>query len=172
MTVVSTQIFNADCSTGGIIALGLTIEEWSVQDCIDRFLELCRGAFTPRGMHRFPGLKQMSAMNHEWSWYKTKPIVKILQSSFSNAEQRLFGGGNSTKSTPKVAVVAATDTFETPVVMANYNRPVPGQHEKREARSTLSSINVVIANQGAFQQLIDLKGLNTPPKSFWSGKRM
>ena len=112
------------------------MEEWSIEDCTKKFLQLCGAAFTSRGWHGVPVMEQLSAMNHQWSRYKTKPMVELLQSSFANSKQRLFGGGNATNTSAKVAVTAATDTFETPVVMANYNRPIPGLNDKRMAYSS------------------------------------
>ncbi|KAI9662379.1 MAG: hypothetical protein M1821_008546 [Bathelium mastoideum] len=124
-------------STGGILALGLGIEEWSVDECVEKFLAFCKTAFTKRELHRVPLLGTAAAMNHEWSWYKTKPLVEDLRSSFSASDKPLFRNHRLDRSsTTKVAVTAARDTFHTPVIIANYNRALLASDEKRSALAT------------------------------------
>lgn len=108
-------------STGGIIALGLGVENWSVEHCIRKFTSLCGDAFTPREFLKVPLLGKLSTVNHR-SMYKTKPFEKALQESFE--DRPLFGGLNSQEGHMiKVAVTSTTLMDQQPVVLANYNRP-------------------------------------------------
>jgi len=65
-------------STGGIIALGLGVEDWTVEQCIGKFTSLCGDAFNPRELLGVPLLGKLSMVNHR-SMYKTKPFEKALQ---------------------------------------------------------------------------------------------
>lgn len=110
-------------STGGIIALGLGVEGWSVDECIKHFENLCNTAFTPRELQGVWGLEKLSAINHDFSKYKTKPLEKVLKAIFSVSDQPLFGGQHSLDNpSVKVAVTSATEIGEKALVLANYNR--------------------------------------------------
>lgn len=112
------------CSTGGIIALGLGVEGWSIDECIHHFEKLCTTAFTPRELHGLWGLEQISTMNHGYSKYKTKPLENALKATFSTSDQPLFGGKqNHYHSLVKVAVTSTTETGENAILLTNYNRP-------------------------------------------------
>ncbi|KAL8687035.1 MAG: hypothetical protein Q9224_005271, partial [Gallowayella concinna] len=114
-------------STGGIIALGLGIEGWSTQTCIDHFERLCGTAFTPRKMHKIPVLDKLEVMNNDYARYKAKPFEKVLQETFSASTQPLFGGQyNNWQSSVRTAVTATSETGDQAVVLTNYNR----SHEK------------------------------------------
>lgn len=116
MTSLLTQF-----STGGIIALGLGVENWTVEQCISKFTSLCGHAFSPREFLKVPVLGKLSTVNHR-SMYKTKPLEKALQDSFE--DRPLFGGLNSQEGhMVKVAVTSTTLIDQQPVVLANYNRP-------------------------------------------------
>ena len=86
-------------STGGIIALGLGVEKWSVRQCITKFTELCQQAFSPREFHGIPLLQQLASINHENSLYRTDPFVKALKDSFEDG--CLFSGRTIPKATPR-----------------------------------------------------------------------
>lgn len=103
-------------STGGIIALGLGVEQWRVDTCISKFTRLVREAFTPR----LPGMRFSSR-------YRTHPFEQALRKSFR--EESLFGGhhDSATSYATKVAVTASTDTGDQAVVLANYNRQIEAQ---------------------------------------------
>lgn len=113
-------------STGGIIALGLTVRNFSLMECADQFEAFCGQAFKPRRFSRVPVMGDLvKAYNH--STYKTKPLQDGLIETFSK-DQYLFGGkrfhaGSQTMDI-KVAKVAvtATSTAGNAVVFANYNR--------------------------------------------------
>ena len=101
--------------------MGLGIEGWSVDRCIQHFSDLCVDAFSPREMHGVPFLEKVAAWNHKFSRYKTRPLEKILKDSFM--EQPLFGGPRDrSRSMVKVAVTATRDTGEKAVLLTNYNR--------------------------------------------------
>lgn len=65
-----------------------------------------------------------TALAHQNSKYRTRPFEDVLKSSFPAAKHALFGRYQEDIE-PKVAVTATTDTFQTPVLLANYNRPQP-----------------------------------------------
>ncbi|KAL8736432.1 MAG: hypothetical protein Q9166_000224 [cf. Caloplaca sp. 2 TL-2023] len=109
-------------STGGIIALGLGIEGWSIQDCIGHFGRLCDTAFTPRQLHNIPVLNKLETMNHH-AKYKRKPLERVLQETFTVSRQPLFGGQHSHRqSSVKTAVTATTEIADQAVLLTNYNR--------------------------------------------------
>ncbi len=108
-------------STGGIIALGLGVENWTVEQCISKFTSLCGAAFTPRRLLKVPLLGNLSTISHR-SMYKRKPFEKALQESFG--DRPLFGVSTSQEGHMiKVAVTSTTLVGQQPVVLANYNRP-------------------------------------------------
>lgn len=100
-------------STGGIIALGLGVEQWRVETCIKKFTRLVDKAFT----RRLPGMRIGSR-------YKTRPLVETLEEAFK--DEFLFGGPHESPTSylTKVAVTATTDTGERAVILTNYNRQV------------------------------------------------
>jgi hypothetical protein len=62
-------------STGGIVALGLGANGWSVQRCINHFEPLCRKAFTRKGPNFMRGMEFLSP---NWVRYETKPMEDEL----------------------------------------------------------------------------------------------
>ncbi|KAI1362066.1 FabD/lysophospholipase-like protein [Xylaria arbuscula] len=110
-------------STGGIIALGLGVNNWRVSECITYFKELCYQAFIPREMHGIPVLEKLAAWNHG-SIYKTKPFEAMLEKVFTS--RPIFGGAsNDHEMITKVAVTTTSSIAQHAVVLANYNRPDP-----------------------------------------------
>ncbi|XDG06053.1 hypothetical protein ABKA04_005668 [Annulohypoxylon sp. FPYF3050] len=111
-------------STGGIIALGLGVNNWSVDDCIRNFKKLCGQAFKPRGILKFaPSLGKLAIISHH-SRYKTKPFEAMLRNTFK--EKPLFGGDNDLREMiTKVAITTTTEIEQHAVVLANYNRQGP-----------------------------------------------
>ncbi|KAI8938298.1 hypothetical protein NX059_005951 [Plenodomus lindquistii] len=100
-------------STGGILALGLGIKNWSVDHCIKVFLRLVEKAFT----RKFAG-----GVAFGTNKYRARPLEEALTEAFQ--EDPMFGGVPETPlgSTRKVAVTAATETAEQAVIFTNYNR--------------------------------------------------
>ena len=107
-------------STGGIIALGLGVKQWTVHQCVTQFVTLCDQAFTPRE------LGQITSWGYG-SKYKTTPFRNALQTAFG--EDLLYGGRRTTRLsyTTQVAVTATSGTGETGLVLTNYSR-----HEESE----------------------------------------
>jgi hypothetical protein len=104
-------------STGGIIAMGLGVEQWSVVKCIEHFRRLTDKAFTPR----WPALARLGRR------YKTRPFEEALQETFH--DEYLFGGEHEEPSNIKVAITATSETGESPVIFTNYNRQVETQRK-------------------------------------------
>ncbi|KAK6850624.1 hypothetical protein PG987_000258 [Apiospora arundinis] len=114
-------------STGGIIALGLGVRNWSVDECIRHFKYLCKEAFQPRELVGIPLLERMAVLNHG-SMYKTSPFQAMLQTTFKS--KPLFGDTDQDTMAPiKVAITTATSVDQYPVVLANYNRLDPADYE-------------------------------------------
>ncbi|KAI1079978.1 hypothetical protein F5B20DRAFT_147122 [Whalleya microplaca] len=110
-------------NTGGIIALGLVVRRWSVNETIEKFKAICREAFTPRELTGVPLFEALSSLYHG-SKYKTRPLEKTIKKHFS--KQHLFGGIESRhEMSIKVAVASMTTVGQQPVAFANYNRPDP-----------------------------------------------
>jgi hypothetical protein len=108
-------------STGGIIAVGLGVENWRVETCIKHFRRLTDKAFTSR----LPGMR----FGHR---YRTRPFEQALQEVFK--DEFLFGGApdESNSYFTRVAVTATTDTGEKPVILTNYNRGMETQGKALE----------------------------------------
>ncbi|KAK1491219.1 hypothetical protein CTAM01_10334 [Colletotrichum tamarilloi] len=110
-------------STGGIIALGLGVNNWSVEECIKTFKHLCADAFRPRELSGIPLLEKLVTINHG-SIYKTKPFEALLREKFQ--DRPLFGGANDhsqSEMLTKVAVTSTTSIDQHSVILTNYNRP-------------------------------------------------
>ena len=122
---------NVLCSTGGLIALGLVSKDWTVEECIYHFENLCVKAFTRRLGSSIPGMSMIIESYHR-SKYETAPLQEALQDAFSE-DDYLFGGPRVTNPRTKVAVTATT--AGTVSVLANYNRNCS---DKRECSLSLS----------------------------------
>ena len=115
-------------STGGIIALGLGVENWSVDSCINKFTDLVHHAFAPREFHGVWGFEHLAMARHG-SKYRTRPFEKALQDAF--ADKPLFGGQDLQDGYMiKVAVTSTTYVDQHPVLLTNYNRPEPQNFRK------------------------------------------
>ena len=123
-----TALGNTDIknSAGGIIALGLGVEGWSIDRCIEEFTCLCRPAFTPRRGHNIWGIAQM-IQAHNGSIYSTQHLQKALQDAFSS--DPLFGGLRLEETLSKVALTTTSAAGLQPTVLSNYNRTID-QEEK------------------------------------------
>ena len=120
-------------STGGIIALGLGVKNWSVEECRQYFQDLCHEAFTPRKGSQLPLIGYFVENRHE-SRYETKPWQKALVDAFS-LDDCLFGGSRMNFRDSKDTKVAVTATSATgaAVVISNYNRVC--EEKCREAKA-------------------------------------
>jgi hypothetical protein len=101
-----------------LIALGLASKDWTVEQCIYHFTELCEKAFTRRVGINIPGMSMIIESLHQ-SKYETAPLQQALQEAFSK-DDYLFGGPRTTNHRTKVAVTATNSG--TVSVLANYNR--------------------------------------------------
>lgn len=105
-------------SAGGIVALGLGVEDWRVDDCARKFDNLCAESFKRRKSTRLPGLSHLAILRGS-SIYATSPIEAALQRTFT--DEFLFGGElQRCRSRCKVAVISGT--LSRAVVLSNYNR--------------------------------------------------
>jgi Patatin-like phospholipase len=115
-------------STGGLIALGLGVKNWSVQECREYFVLLCDQAFTKR---RGGGLPLVSWLvnNYHHSKYETTSIENALKQAFSE-DELLFGGrkiavdesNSPLQFSCKTAVTSTSAATNTTVLLTNYNR--------------------------------------------------
>ncbi|KAM7215074.1 hypothetical protein V8F06_009528 [Rhypophila decipiens] len=109
-------------SSGGIIALGLGVKNWTVSDCITKFKQLSTKAFSQRP------LKHFALLSHK-SYHKTKPLEEALKLAFDK-DSALFGGqfqAHGEKSDMKVAVTSTSAVENRPVIMTNYNTAMFGR---------------------------------------------
>ena len=99
-------------STGGLLALGLGIKDWSVDHTIEIFPKLIDKAFTPK----------LSGLKFGKRKYRTRPLEEILVEHLK--DEPLFGGFHeaTARPSPRVAVTAATETGDQAVIFTNYNR--------------------------------------------------
>lgn len=113
-------------STGGIVALGLGVKQWTVNQCVTEFSRLCDQAFSPREFNNVAGLEVATTLAHG-SKYKTTPLHDALRSVFGQEE--LYGGRRKDHSVfnTQVAVTATSGTGEQGLILANYSR-----HEENE----------------------------------------
>jgi hypothetical protein len=106
-----------------LIALGLGVMNWSVEEATQYFESMCRKAFTRRTLSAMP-LVGFMVENYNHSRYETKPLEQTLQDAYTE-DQYLFGGKRRSTisgSSVKVAVTATSLAGRTPIVFGNYNR--------------------------------------------------
>ena len=109
-----------------MIALGIGVEGWSINRCIEEVLSLSRPAFTPRRGHNIWGIAQMIRV-HNGGIYSTQRLEKALQEIFSS--DPLFGGRRLVETLCKVALTATSAAGLQPTVLSNYNRTI--DHEEK-----------------------------------------
>lgn len=108
-------------STGGLIALGLGSRNWAIEECIRKFEDLCKTAFTRRLGASIPLIGTI-VTNLKSSVYGTVPLEEVLMKEYRQDEY-LFGGPRPSAQygcTAKVAVTSASNGR--PIVLSNYNR--------------------------------------------------
>ncbi|TKA71655.1 hypothetical protein B0A55_05295, partial [Friedmanniomyces simplex] len=108
-------------STGGIVALAVGVKQWSIEECINVFMDLCQKAFTEREFAGVWGLEQAATLNHGSKW-KTKPLHQALADCLGR--DKLFGGTRDQNPgyPVKVPVTSTSGTGRRPLVIANYSR--------------------------------------------------
>jgi hypothetical protein len=114
-------------STGGLIALGLGVKNWSVQECRDYFTQLCDKAFTKRKGGGVP-LVSWLVNNYHHSKYETISLENALKHAFSE-DELLFGGRSVNDDSHslaqfhcRTAVTSTSAATNTTVLLTNYNR--------------------------------------------------
>lgn len=122
LLVVISDFFS---STGGLVALGLTTMNWSVEECIENFERLCDQAFTRRSGGTLPIIGAI-VENYHHSKYQTATLDQALRTAFPE-DLHLFGGRRPTDScaSVKVAVTATSLAANKTYILSNYNRPDP-----------------------------------------------
>lgn len=152
-------------STGGIIALGLGVQHWPLEKCIEKFVTLAEKAFQPQKGINTWGLSYLATLIHKGK-YRTRPFEKALQEEFGE-KKPLFGGENSVNQFKiKVAVTSTTNVESEPVVLTNYNRPEPSNRKlRRVLNNMLHKLTI------SFQLNIALKDLIIPRKDYAYGRR-
>jgi hypothetical protein len=108
----------------GVIALGLGARHWSVEECAEKFENICTQAFTRRVGGNIPGISWF--VDNLKSKYQTRPLQPLQRALIDefSASQSLFGGRRPKHLSGhdiKVAVTATSQGDQT-VVLANYNR--------------------------------------------------
>lgn len=115
-------------SVGGIIGLGLFVNEWDLKECSERFTTLCRKAFTPRD---FSGVARswmywMSLFRHR---FQTEPLEKALKEAFSD-DKYLLGGKRPRGATKtfgaKIGITTSSATSGS-ILFTDYNRFAKGR---------------------------------------------
>lgn len=108
-------------STGGLVALGLATQSWTIEDCLSHFEDLCNQAFprsTKRGVPVLTWIREKYKSKSEASAFEM-----ALRGAFSET-QHLFGDprpNGKPGSHIKVAVAATSSAGRT-VLLGNYNR--------------------------------------------------
>ena len=107
-------------NTGGIVALALGHELWSIDECITKFKELVTEAFTLRGGQRILGIQALELLVKK-SKYETRPLEKALSSAFGR--KSLFGVQQSSQHQRRlrVAVTAVSAAGQNTWVISNYS---------------------------------------------------
>ncbi|KAI8631062.1 FabD/lysophospholipase-like protein [Xylariaceae sp. FL1651] len=107
-------------SGGGLVALGIGVNGWSVDETISKFKTVAKEAFKLRDVNRIPFLEDFSAVFHG-SLYKNQPLEAVLKREFS--EDYLFRSRNNSQPlSPKVVVTSSSSLGQQTTIFTNYNR--------------------------------------------------
>jgi hypothetical protein len=110
-----------EASTGGIIALGLGQQGWSVSDSITTFTDLSKKAFTKHPPRRFVPSIVDSALKH--GQYSTAALEEAFKEAFSE-EIFIFGDPKTSEAVCTKAAVVTTNFRGQVTLISNYNRRV------------------------------------------------
>jgi hypothetical protein len=120
-------IFNV--CIGGMIALGMGVHKWTVDECIIHYKNLCKEGMQRKSFVDIPILGWFARIWRR-SIYHTGPLEVALSSSFSH--QKLYGIRNSpaheTAHCPRVAVTTTTREDSTAMLLANYSAGKSGHN--------------------------------------------
>jgi patatin-like phospholipase/acyl hydrolase len=110
-------------STGGLTAIALGENGWTLRQCKDAFKDFSPKAFTPREFHSVPIFQQLATVRHG-SIYKTQPMYRALKETLGTGS--FFGGTHTndsiSRNKTKVAVTATSQEGKRAILIANYNR--------------------------------------------------
>lgn len=122
------------CSTGGIVALRFGVQDWDLETCSKTFESVCRDAFSPRKLHKVPGLRHLITLKHA-AKYEITPLRNILEDQFG--QNPLFGSDSCETARPaaKVAVTATDSSGKKAIVISNYSRQVMSKKKNRKRHS-------------------------------------
>lgn len=134
---------------------------WSVEQCIHEFQQICAKSFARRFGSNIPGYSMVVESVHH-SKYETRPLQEALQKAFSKHDY-LFGGFRRSNSRIKVGVTAATSSSVS--LLTNYNR---SRVDKRRPPSILTSRPLLTS----IQCHITFKDPKAQPLSLRFGRRI
>jgi hypothetical protein len=107
---------------GGIIALGLFKNNWSMETAINEFERLSETAFSKRMWLRVPMFRHTAQLLYSYR-FKSEGIESALQQAFGQGP--LFGHNKSSlPDTVKVGVVSGALGERQPYIFTNYSRDV------------------------------------------------
>jgi hypothetical protein len=92
--------------------------DWSVEQCITEFHQICGKSFARRFGSNIPGYSMIMESVHR-SKYEIPPLEEALQQAYSK-DDYLFGGFRRSNSRIKVGVTATTSSSIS--LLTNYNR--------------------------------------------------
>jgi hypothetical protein len=133
-------------STGGLIALGLTTQNWTLEECFHHFERICNKGFSRHTGHGIPGLVWLREKYNK-SKFETSLFEMALKEAFSES-QYLFGGprpSDRSGSHVKVAVTATSSAGKT-VLLANYNRRCSERREY-QVMETVSEFSLTVPGE-------------------------
>jgi patatin-like phospholipase/acyl hydrolase len=122
---------------GGVTALGLFKVDWSIENALKQFTDLCQSSFSRRLFLQVPGFRHPAQMLFSYR-YKTEGVEKALKERFG--EESLFGQPKDARSdSVKVGVVAAMHSRKRPFLFTNYSRnPTTGKFSSNSFKITHS----------------------------------
>lgn len=126
-------------STGGYVALGLGVKQWSVDLCADRFVRLCSEAFQPKPINKLVPERFTTARNR-LPRYKTKPSYAVLQQQLG--DDALYGKvpDDAVVRDNKVCVTTVPPNGGNAVAIGNYARQSEEEHWYRYERGDFLSV--------------------------------
>ena len=120
------------CRSGGLIALGLLENEWTLNDFTTKFWEICKRSFARKNR------RTLSRVTTSTCQYGSHALEQALREAFKDNEP-LFGGSkiNSQLSKDLKVIIPIVSGFGKTIAFANYRRhKVP----ERKCHSTLLSV--------------------------------
>jgi hypothetical protein len=128
--------------TGGIIALGLFKENWSIDTAITEFERLSEVAFSKRIGLKLPMFRHTAQLLYSYR-YKSEGIESALQQAFGQGP--LFGHDKaSSPDTVKVGVVAGVLGERRPYIFTNYSRDEPASGKYHLGGSEVNGVLTIV----------------------------